>query len=633
MIVPSLMKAVAISAILVCLMGCKTSTPSTKLTVKTTEWITQRTMSGVNLLQIPMPGIRVWGDYVEDEVMTKSSYGLSHYGGTTSSSNPNSDQVPAIYQVDNLKLPAEWNHWVQEPTICSQVSGNANITYGNVQLNYIQFEAGDFATPNNSTVTWACNMPLNTIAAASPSFALVGSIPSSITIPGQAPFQTTSGMPILYLYGGINGEPGLAATATASSVNSNGGSATFPLPSSLAASSYGLVTANAMSDGSYMPNGTNFLAVGSGQTVQGNPFGVGAQFSATTWYQWDNSDPYNDGTCAGDWVFNTGSFTDPEPVVTQYSLNSVKNGNAIIPVGSNPTAITLYDSQVNSVNQNSGPCHSYESDTTQMARAVVANSGDNTVSILDLVNNVVLSTVAVGNHPVALAVSSDGSTAYVANYGSNTVATFDLNKNSAVTTVALGGAPTSVALTNSGTLWVGGVGFLSEINTQNMTVTATETTGKTIVSLGYSNQVNQIVAVSVDSNGNVFNDQLNPAIVTAGGTYTPLHSAVVSGLGTHFNTRTQTNVRSFTNTLASTPVLNMNQPGAPPLVVYDAWVAVTATPSGFTITDIADNYQFASVSTPSPVTAIAVDLNLNVAYLTMPDSNLVWTIPLPGLGN
>ncbi len=90
-------------------------------------------------------------------------------------------------------------------------------------------------------------------------------------------------MPILYLYGGTNGVPNLAATVTASSVNSGGGSAIFPLPSSLATSSYGLVTANAMSDGSYLPNGVNFFAVGSSQTIPGNPFGVGAQFAKTYW--------------------------------------------------------------------------------------------------------------------------------------------------------------------------------------------------------------------------------------------------------------------------------------------------------------------------------------------------------------
>jgi hypothetical protein len=110
---------------------------------------------------------------------------------------------------------------------------------------------------------------------------------------------------------------------------------------------------------------------------------------------------------------------------------------------------------------------------------------------------------------------------------------------------------------------------------------------------------------------------------------------VVSSLGTHLDVSTNEEVQAFTATIPGTSgskILNLSQSGGPPLVVYDAWVAVTATPAGFTITDIADNYVFASVTTPSPVTAIAVDPYLNVAYLTMPDSNLIWTVPLPGLG-
>jgi YVTN family beta-propeller protein len=291
-----------------------------------------------------------------------------------------------------------------------------------------------------------------------------------------------------------------------------------------------------------------------------------------------------------------------------------------VTVGSNPTAVAAYPAP---------PEGSYSSSTAM--RAVVANSGSNTISILDILDDKVLSTIAVGNQPVALAVSSDGSTAYVANYSDSTVTRVNLTTYTQTGTVAVGGHPTSVALTAAGTLWVGGMGFLSQVNAQTMAVTATETTSKTIASLGYSDQVGQIVAVAADNNGNVYDDQLNPANVTAGGTYTPANSVMVSSLGTHLNASTNQYVRAFTDTLARKPELNLNQTGGPPLVVYDAWVAVTATPTGFTITDIADNYVFDSVPTPSPVTAIAVDHNLNVAYLAMPDSNLVLTVPLPGI--
>ncbi len=133
-------------------------------------------------------------------------------------------------------------------------------------------------------------------------------------------------------------------------------------------------------------------------------------------------------------------------------------------------------------------------------------------------NDVALSNITVGNQPVALAVSSDGSTAYVANYKDNTVSVVNLTAETVTGTIAVGGQPTSVALTSSGILWVGGVGFLSEINTSSMTVTATEAvSGKTIVALGYSDSVGQIVATTVDSSNNVYADEIDPSSVTQGG--------------------------------------------------------------------------------------------------------------------
>jgi hypothetical protein len=89
-------------------------------------------------------------------------------------------------------------------------------------------------------------------------------------------------------------------------------------------------------------------------------------------------------------------------------------------------------------------------------------------------------------------------------------------------------------------------------------------------------------------------------------------------------------VQAYTQTLASASLISPNQAGAPPLVVQDGWAVVTATPTGFTITDISGQVVLVSETTPSPVTAIAVDANLNAAYLVMPDSNTLLTAPLPG---
>lgn len=65
--------------------------------------------------------------------------------------------------------------------------------------------------------------------------------------------------------------------------------------------------------------------------------------------------------------------------------------------------------------------------------------------------------------------------------------------------------------------------------------------------------------------------------------------------------------------------------------MQDGWAVVTATPTGFTITDASGHLALVSEATPSSITAIAVDTNLNAAYLAMPDSNTFLTVPLPGI--
>ncbi len=199
-------------------------------------------------------------------------------------------------------------------------------------------------------------------------------------------------------------------------------------------------------------------------------------------------------------------------------------------------------------------------------------------------------------------------------------------------TVGVGGQPTSVTLAAPSTLWVGGVGILAQVNTQNMSVVATQSTaGKTISALAFSNAENELIATTMDSGGSVNVDEVNPSSVQPGTLYAAAASHPVSTLGTYFNPRTQTQVRGFTATAAQSLVpVSANQVGAAPLVVQDGWAVVSATPTGFTITDASGHIVLVSETTPSPIAAIAVDSNLNVAYLTMPDSNILLTVPLPG---
>jgi len=466
---------------------------------------------------------------------------------------------------------------------------------------------------------------------ASSRFAIAGNLPATITLNSVAPFVTQYGDPQMYIYD-ENGN--VVSQVTASSVDSNGSSATFPLPSGLGQNGYTIAVVNQTGGGGAQSASYNLLSVASSQTVAGNPFGVSVG-GITDAYRDGNICPPGGGSgteVVGNPVWTTGSSYSTVPVISLYSLNKVQAGGVTIAVGANPTAVATYDS-TDVLKASSGDCYTDIDTYSGTTRAIVANSGGNSVSVLDIVNDVLLYNVAVGNQPVALAVNSAGTTAYVANYKDSTVTEVNLTTGAAAGTVAVGGKPTSITLTAAGTLWVGGVGFLTEINASTLTVTATETAaGKTIVALGYSDQVGRLAATTVDGSGNVYVDEVSPSSVKAGGTYTPAASTAASSLGTHLNTKTEADVQSFTGTLASESIINTNQVGAPPLVVQDGWAVFTATPTGFTVSDISGNVVLFSEKTPSPVTAIAVDPNLNVAYLTMPDSNTILTVPLPGTG-
>jgi len=429
-------------------------------------------------------------------------------------------------------------------------------------------------------------------------------------------------MPLLYVY---NGSRTVVATETATSVSSDGTQATFPFPATLTQNGYSLAVVNKInSSPGFSPAGTNLLSIASSQTIAGNPFGVAAGALTVT-----TRNCYQEFT-GGGWVTQctSGGSSYNFPVVSLYSLNQVLINGAAVNTGLNPTAVAAYSS---GTVQNTYGNGEVEIAFTGTTRAVVANSGSNNVSILDLTSGSVISTVTVGNQPVALVVSSDGSAAYVANYTDGTVTRVNLASEAATATVAVGGHPTSVALTAAGTLWVGGAGFLTLVNAPTMSVVATEPViGKTISSLAYSDSENELVATSVDTGGNVYTDEISPAAFHAGGTYTPLASHTISSLGTHLDTATGAEVQSYTATLARGSAFNRIQVGAPPLVVQDGWAAVTATPTGFTITDISGHEVLVSETTPSPITAIAVDSKLNVTYLVMPDSNTLLTVPLPG---
>ncbi len=77
----------------------------------------------------------------------------------------------------------------------------------------------------------------------------------------------------------------------------------------------------------------------------------------------------------------------------------------------------------------------------QPAKLYVANSGDGTVSVIDVSQNVVTKTIPVGQKPVAIAVSSEWKCAYVANFLSKSISVIDTETDVVKTTIALPGHP------------------------------------------------------------------------------------------------------------------------------------------------------------------------------------------------
>jgi LPXTG-motif cell wall-anchored protein len=85
--------------------------------------------------------------------------------------------------------------------------------------------------------------------------------------------------------------------------------------------------------------------------------------------------------------------------------------------------------------------------------ALVANSGSDSVSVISLVSETVISTITVGigDGPMDLVISADGTKAFVTNYVSADVSVIDLASLTVVDTIVLGGSPFSMALSPDGT--------------------------------------------------------------------------------------------------------------------------------------------------------------------------------------
>ena len=205
---------------------------------------------------------------------------------------------------------------------------------------------------------------------------------------------------------------------------------------------------------------TNTIADGAALT--GSPHGMAFQPTGELAYVAVSGmpGPVPDGV----WIFDT-TLSPPYP-------------NAVIPVGSFPTGVTMRPDgkrlYVTNYGQNAGTTVSViDTDpasltqntviatitvgtgpfqvavTPDNARAYVTNTMTNNISVIDTATNTVTATIGVGTQPLFVAVNSAGTRAYVTNLQGNTVSIIDTATNTVVSTFDSAG-PRGIALSPDG---------------------------------------------------------------------------------------------------------------------------------------------------------------------------------------
>ncbi|MFD0009123.1 beta-propeller fold lactonase family protein [Streptomyces sp. NPDC127178] len=109
-------------------------------------------------------------------------------------------------------------------------------------------------------------------------------------------------------------------------------------------------------------------------------------------------------------------------------------------------------------------------------RVYVTNSGSNNVSVIDTATNTRIGTIPVGDEPVGVAVSPDNSRVYVTNSGSNNVSVINTATNTVIAALTVGNSPQNVAVDPDGTRV-----YVTNTGSNNVSVINTTTNPPTVL--------------------------------------------------------------------------------------------------------------------------------------------------------
>lgn len=299
----------------------------------------------------------------------------------------------------------------------------------------------------------------------------------------------------------------------------------------------------------------------------------------------------------------------------------------VLGVGYSPTAVKAYwpDTRYESWGD---PYYYYEQTTTEPSRALVVNSGSNSVSVLDLIGWQVIATIPVGSRPTELIVNPGETKAYVSNYDSSTLTEINLSTNSVVRTISVGYHPTSLTLDPSGTsLWVGGQGWLSKVDLSSFSILATYTVNGTITSMAASTGQNSIIYTAV-TNSSAPNSTYSAAIAYPSSLYS-VRKLRLSDMGTFTSASYgSASAYQYSAVSGSLPMPSLLAGGTKVSVNYGNRISVSATPEGFVVVEVPSGVEIMRGRTPTPVRAMAASPWDGVVYITVPDSNMLITVPL-----
>jgi YVTN family beta-propeller protein len=536
--------------------------------------------------------------------------------------------------------------------------GNAVINYGRVNAvwngNVVAWSDGSFNSPPcaqssatgeffvslaNAKMEWDCIIRPGSVTGPGPAFILSGSQPATITISRAGlGLTTSSGMPGLWVYnenalntqdltssssysdgcdvGVLPPPPPPQPSIIATSVSPDGNSATFPFPklgdgNPLPAGYYGFNIWNQSNPGKFDDMGMGFFAIGSNDTSETTPFGVDAANVTVS--------SRNCVVVGGRIYCSGGTSTTPYPILTLSSPGQVTFKGRSVGVGSQPVAVRGYAVTTFTTSLSNGGWVR----TTEPSRAIVANFGSNTVSIVDLYNYAVVQTISVGTEPTAIALNQNQTKAYVANYGSATVSEIDLSTNTQTRVAGVGGQPEALAVDPSGTaLWVGGLNYILKLDLGTFTVGQSFSVSGQVTSLAVSAGQNSLVYTTIATSGGSTTFQAQQASLSSGAVQRAYAQQTISSSSPY----------------AQIITTGGPAPGAPGWLMpsgalvssnYGNSAVVVGTPTGFAVIDLIRQMDLLDGTTPTPVRGIATVPTQGIAYLTAPDSNSVISVPLP----